>query len=50
VVVISDLAGFSEAAVSAVVGGVVDSLIDLAHDRVPAGCVNPEIFTSSNAI
>jgi D-3-phosphoglycerate dehydrogenase / 2-oxoglutarate reductase len=50
VVLTGHLAGFSEGAVSAVVGGVVDSLIDLANGGVPAGCVNPAIFTSATRL
>jgi phosphoglycerate dehydrogenase-like enzyme len=41
------LAGFSEGALSGVVRGVVDTLIELDQGRVPAGCVNPSVFAGA---
>jgi D-3-phosphoglycerate dehydrogenase / 2-oxoglutarate reductase len=38
------IASFTEGAVAEVVRTVVTSLIELAEDRVPAGCINPEVL------
>ena len=44
------LAGFSAGALSAVLGGVVDSLIELDRGHLPAGCVNPAVFTGAQQL
>lgn len=48
VVLSGHIAGFTEGALAAVMKGVVTSLIDLAEDRVPAGCLNPVVLKRSS--
>lgn len=44
VVLSGHIASFTEGAIEEVVRTVVTSLIDLAEDRIPRGCINPEVL------
>ena len=44
VVLSGHIASFTEGAMAGVMTAVVTSLIDLAENRAPAGCINPEVL------
>lgn len=50
VVLSGHIASFTNGAIAAVMTAVVNSLIDMAEDRMPAGCINPDVLKRASRI